>query len=203
MVSKDEKEEPFILENDQCWEPLWRDSFLEDHATIEGYEMVSKDEKEEPFILENDQCWEPPWRDSFLEDHATIEGISLPLILARCLHRLRRLTGGETKTVRGFREFLEMSPQQTTKHQCGASTASSHENNVDKHHSRNVELPFSPLPPLTFFVVGSTENHSLLGGKTNMPYGVIAGKHDVPNMEDEEKSALLPQTLKHSIIRPP
>nr|GEV08120.1 membrin-11-like [Tanacetum cinerariifolium] len=31
----------------------------------------------------------------------------------------------------------EMSPQQTIKHQCGPSTNSSHENNVEKHHNRN------------------------------------------------------------------
>ncbi|GKB96499.1 threonine--tRNA ligase, mitochondrial 1 [Tanacetum coccineum] len=81
------------------------------------------------------------------------------------------------------KRLKETSPQKTIKHQCGASTTSSHENNVDKHHSRNVELPFSPPPPLTLFVVGSTENHSLFGGKTNMPYGAIAGKQDVPNMD--------------------
>nr|GEW66484.1 glutamate-rich WD repeat-containing protein 1 [Tanacetum cinerariifolium] len=40
---------------------------------------------------------------------------------------------------------LEMSPQQTIKHQCDPSTSNSHENNVDNHHNRNVEVYFSSM----------------------------------------------------------
>nr|GEY98713.1 putative reverse transcriptase domain-containing protein [Tanacetum cinerariifolium] len=124
-------------------------------AAIKGYKMVSKDEKEEPFILEKDQCWEPPRRDSFLKDHGAIEGTMIEI------PRDDTIVDEITKDA----EFFSFGTNDLTEMIFGYSR-----DDVGKFLYMVMQR------------VGSIENHSLLGGKTNMPYGAIAGKQDVPNM---------------------